>query len=60
VAENPGAIVPGFSAVRVRAALKGDATTAQLDELQAHALRWSPVGNTIGRPVTITSELVTE
>jgi uncharacterized OsmC-like protein len=60
VAENPGAIVPGFSAVRVRAALKGDATTAQLDELQAHALRWSPVGNTIGRPVTITSELVTQ
>jgi uncharacterized OsmC-like protein len=45
----------GLTAVRIRAQVEADgATQAQLDELVAHAAKWSPVLNTIKNPVPVT------
>jgi len=43
----------GFSAIRVRARVEGDAPRERLDALIAHADRWSPVANTLRLPVPI-------
>jgi uncharacterized OsmC-like protein len=43
----------GFSAIRVRARVEGDASRERLDALIAHADRWSPVANTLRLPVPI-------
>ncbi len=45
----------GLTAVRIRAQVEADgATQAQLDELVAHAAKWSPVLNTVQNPVPVT------
>ena len=45
----------GLTAVRIRAQVEADgATQAQLDELVAHAAKWSPVLNTVKNPVPVT------
>lgn len=41
----------GFSAVRVKVHLEGDADRPALERLVAHADRWSPVANTLRNPV---------
>jgi uncharacterized OsmC-like protein len=46
----------GFSAVRVKVHLEGDAPKAELDALIRHADRWSPVANTLRLPVNLTVE----
>lgn len=43
----------GFSAVRVTFLLEADAPRATLEELIAHADRWSPVANTLRNPVSL-------
>jgi uncharacterized OsmC-like protein len=43
----------GFSAIRVRARVEGDAPRDRLDALIAHADRWSPVANTLRLPVPV-------
>jgi uncharacterized OsmC-like protein len=41
----------GFDAVRVKVHLDADAPKAELDDLIAHATKWSPVANTFTKPV---------
>jgi uncharacterized OsmC-like protein len=48
--------VVGFSAVRAKVRLEGDAPREQLDALIRHADRWSPVANTLRLPVELTVE----
>lgn len=43
----------GFTAVRVRAKLEGDAGRDTLARLLAHAVEWSPVTGTIRNPVPV-------
>jgi uncharacterized OsmC-like protein len=43
----------GFDAVRVQVHLDADAPQAQLDDLIAHATKWSPVANTFTKPVAL-------
>jgi uncharacterized OsmC-like protein len=43
----------GFTDVRVKADLEGDATREVLEELVAHANFWSPVANTLRNPVNM-------
>jgi len=43
----------GFDAVRVKVHLDADAPQAELDELIAHATKWSPVANTFTKPVAL-------
>lgn len=45
--------VLGFTDVRVKARLAGDAPQEALDALVAHANRWSPVANTFRNPVKL-------
>ncbi|AKJ95321.1 peroxiredoxin [Thioalkalivibrio versutus] len=47
----------GFSDIRVKANLEGDASEEQLKELVAHADFWSPVANTMRNPVKLSVEL---
>ncbi len=44
----------GFDAIRVNVALDADASKETLDALIAHAQKWSPVANTIAKPVALT------
>lgn len=55
--DTPAEKVAGFTAVRVKAHLVGDASREQLAEIVASADRWSPVGNTLRNPVVVTSTL---
>jgi uncharacterized OsmC-like protein len=48
--------VVGFSAVRAKVRLEGDAPREALDALIRHADRWSPVANTLRLPVNVTVE----
>jgi uncharacterized OsmC-like protein len=48
--------VVGFSAVRAKVHLEGDASREELDALIKHADRWSPVANTLRLPVSVTVE----
>jgi uncharacterized OsmC-like protein len=43
----------GFDAVRVKVHLDADAPKAELDDLIAHATKWSPVANTFTKPVAL-------
>ena len=43
----------GFTHVRVKFFLDGDASREQLEELVAHASKWSPVANTLRNPVNV-------
>jgi len=48
--------VVGFSDIRVKAIVEGDAPKETLDEIVAHANAWSPVANTMRLPVNLTVE----
>jgi len=49
----------GLTAVRIKARVEADgATPAELDELVAHAAKWSPVLNTVTNPVPVAVERV--
>lgn len=50
----------GFTAVRVKTTLKGEASPETLREMEKNAVKWSPVVNTFTNPVEFTSEAVTE
>ena len=43
----------GFTAVRIRAKIDGDADRETLSRLLAHAVEWSPVTGTIRNPVPV-------
>lgn len=45
--------VLGFTDVRVKAQIEGNATRAELEALVAHANVWSPVANTLRNPVKV-------
>jgi len=47
----------GFTEVRVKVHLEGDASRAELEDLVAHANHWSPVANTLRNPVGVTVNL---
>lgn len=44
----------GFDAVRVKVELDADAPSDRLDALIVHATKWSPVANTVSKPVALT------
>jgi uncharacterized OsmC-like protein len=44
----------GFDAIRVKVDLDADAPGDTLDTLIAHATKWSPVANTVSKPVALT------
>lgn len=46
----------GFDAIRVSVSLDADAPQEKLDALIAHAAEWSPVANTIAKPVALQVE----
>ena len=60
VGDTPADKVLGFSAVRCQVALASDADPAVLQEIHDSAIRWSPVVNTLQRPVTVDSTLTVE
>ena len=41
----------GFQAIRVKVAIEGDATRAELDDIVRHANYYSPVANTMRNPI---------
>ncbi len=43
----------GFDAVRVKVDMQADAPQAEIDDLIAHAKKWSPVANTFTKPVAL-------
>jgi uncharacterized OsmC-like protein len=43
----------GFTDVRVKVTLEADQPRAELEQLVAHAKGWSPVANTLTRPVSL-------
>jgi uncharacterized OsmC-like protein len=48
--------IVGFSAVRAKVHLEGDASRAELNAIIRHADRWSPVANTLRLPVNVSVE----
>lgn len=47
----------GFTDIRVKVGLEGDASREALDDLVAHANGWSPVANTLRNPVNVAVSL---
>jgi organic hydroperoxide reductase OsmC/OhrA len=47
----------GFTDIRVKVHLEGDASEDELKNLVAHANAWSPVANTTRNPVNLTVDL---
>ena len=47
----------GFTDVRVKVCLEGDATQAELEDLVKHSNTWSPVANTLRNPVNVEVKL---
>ncbi len=47
----------GFTDVRVKVYLEGDATQAELEDLVNHSNTWSPVANTLRNPVNVEVKL---
>lgn len=47
----------GFTDVRVKVHLEGNASEAELQDLVAHSNTWSPVANTLRNPVNVSVEL---
>jgi uncharacterized OsmC-like protein len=60
VGDTPDNKVPGFTAVRSRVVLAGDADAAVLQEIHDNAIHWSPVVNTLRRPASVDSTLTVE
>jgi uncharacterized OsmC-like protein len=59
VGDTPDGKRLGFSAVRCRVTLAGDADDAALREIHDNAIAWSPVVNTFQRPARVDSTLFT-
>ncbi len=57
VGDTPDGKILGFTAVRCKVTLAGDADDATLKEIHDSAIAWSPVVNTFTRPVTVDSAL---
>ncbi|KZS83244.1 peroxiredoxin [Mycobacterium persicum] len=57
VGDTPAGKVLGFTSVRCRVTLAGDADDATLQEIHDNAIAWSPVVNTFRRPATVDSTL---
>jgi organic hydroperoxide reductase OsmC/OhrA len=57
VGDTPEGKRLGFSAVRCKVALAGDADDATLQEIHDNAIAWSPVVNTFRNPVSVDSTL---
>ena len=55
--DTPDDKVAGFTAIRVKADLVGDASREELDEIVQWANRWSPVANTLRNNVAVTASL---
>ena len=47
----------GFTAVRAKVSIEADRSKEELDRLVQHARSWSPVANTISRPVDLDVQL---
>jgi len=47
----------GFTDVRVKVHLEGDASAEELKDLVAHSNAWSPVANTLRNPVNVSVQL---
>jgi organic hydroperoxide reductase OsmC/OhrA len=60
VGDTPDGKRLGFSAVRCKVTLAGNADEATLKEIHDSAIAWSPVVNTFRNPVSVGSTLVTE
>lgn len=58
VGDTPEEKVAGFTAIRVKAYVKGNFTPDQEKRLHERVLRWSPVANTLRNAVPVTAELV--
>ena len=43
----------GFTDIRVKAHIEGDADQSELDAIVANAVKWSPVGATMTNPVNL-------
>lgn len=57
VGDTPADKVLGFTAVRCKVSLAGDADETMLNEIHDNAIAWSPVVNTFRRPATVYSTL---
>ena len=55
--DTPDNKVAGFTAVRVKAHLVGDAPREELEDIVQWANRWSPVANTLRNNVAVTASL---
>jgi uncharacterized OsmC-like protein len=60
VGDTPADKPLGFSAVRCHVTLGSEADPAVLQEIHDNAIFWSPVVNTLRRPVSVDSSLVVE
>ncbi|KZS69754.1 peroxiredoxin [Mycobacterium kansasii] len=60
VGDTPAGKVLGFTAVRCRVTLAGDADDQTLQEIHDTAIAWSPVVNTFCRPATVDSTLTVD
>jgi uncharacterized OsmC-like protein len=57
VGDTPDGKRLGFSAIRCKVTLAGDADDATLKEIHDNAIAWSPVVNTFQRPASVESTL---
>ncbi|KAA1250286.1 OsmC family protein [Mycobacterium simiae] len=57
VGDTPADKVLGFTAVRCKVALAGDAEAETLKQIHENAIAWSPVVNTFRRPASVESTL---
>lgn len=60
VGDIPDGKLLGFSEVRCRVTLAGDADDHILQEIHDNAIKWSPVVNTFTRPANVASTLVVD
>lgn len=60
VGDTPDDKVLGFTEIRCTVTLAGDTDDATLQQIHDNAIRWSPVVNTLQRPVTVGSKLVVD
>jgi organic hydroperoxide reductase OsmC/OhrA len=55
--DTPDGKVAGFTAIRVKAHLVGDASREELADIIEWANKWSPVANTLRNNVVVTATL---
>jgi uncharacterized OsmC-like protein len=60
VGDIPDGKIPGFTEVRCKVTLAGDADEKTLQRIHDNAIVWSPVVNTFRRPAAVDSTLVIE